>query len=233
MGTRRMFLSAVGGLVAGSAAARADDVCAVFTKSAQSATTPDDALSRLKAGNARFLAGKPIHCNLMALVKGTAAGQAPFAAVLGCMDSRVSPELVFDQRIGDIFVVRIAGNFVNADILGSLEYATQVVGAKAIVVVGHSDCGAVKGAIDGVALGHLTGALENIRPAIARVGAVAGPHNSKNKKFVQAVADQNAKDAATALAARSDILAARVARGELKIVSAMHHVDTGEMTWFG
>ncbi|HTX24916.1 MAG TPA: carbonic anhydrase [Steroidobacteraceae bacterium] len=233
MTTRRTFLSAAGALLAGTAAAQAPDACSVSTKATQSATTPEEALARLTAGNGRFLAGQPIHCDLLAQVRGTASGQAPFAAVLGCMDSRVPPELVFDQTIGDIFVVRIAGNFVDTDILGSLEYATHAAGAKAIVVLGHSDCGAVKGAIDGVVLGHLTSALRNIRPAIAQVGEVSGAHTSKNKKFVQAVADQNARDSAAALSARSDVLRALVARGKLKIVSAMHDVATGEVRWLG
>ncbi len=141
MTTRRNFLFTVGALAAGAAAVRAQDSCSVLTKATQSAITPARALERLKEGNARFLAGRPVQCNLLAQVAQTAGGQAPFAAILGCMDSRVPPELVFDQRIGDIFVVRIAGNFVDTDIIGSLEYATKVAGAKLIVVLGHSDCG--------------------------------------------------------------------------------------------
>ena len=152
MATRRSFLTATALLVTSATFARAEDSCAVFTKDTQSATTADQALARLKEGNARLLAGKTIHCDLMTQVRDTANGQAPFAAILGCMDSRVPPELVFDQRIGDIFTVRIAGNFVNTDILGSLEYATMVVGSKLIVVLGHTDCGAVKGAVDNVKL---------------------------------------------------------------------------------
>ncbi len=130
MTTRRAFLSAVGALAAGATAAAAQDACTTFTKTRQAATTPEQALVRLKEGNARFVAGTTVHCDLLAQVRETASGQAPFAAVLGCMDSRVPPELIFDQRIGDIFAVRIAGNFVNTDIIGSLEYATRVAGAK-------------------------------------------------------------------------------------------------------
>src|SRR5271156_3800974 len=159
MTTRRSLLSAMGLIAVGTAVARAHDSCTVFTKSMQGATTPEQALARLKEGNARFIADKPIHCDLRSQVQQSAGGQSPFAAVLGCMDSRVAPELVFDQRIGDIFAVRIAGNFANTDIIGSLEYATQVAGAKLIVVLGHSDCGAVKGAIDDVKLGNLTSTL--------------------------------------------------------------------------
>jgi carbonic anhydrase len=233
MTTRRALLSAIGALAAGIAPARAQDSCAVLTKAMQSATTPAQALVRLKAGNTRFVDGKPVHCDLVAQVRSTASGQAPFAAVLGCMDSRVSPELVFDQRIGDIFVVRIAGNFVNTDILGSLEYATKIAGAKLIVVLGHSDCGAIKGAVDHVALGHLTSMLANIRPAVEQVTDVTGERNSKNMAFVQRVANQNARDAAAMLTARSSVLAGLVNNSELQIVPAMHDVSTGTVTWFG
>jgi carbonic anhydrase len=211
--------------------ARADDLCAVFTKESQGAISSAQALERLKAGNARFVAGHPIHCDARAQVNLTAAGQAPFAAVLGCMDSRTAPELVFDQNIGDIFAVRIAGNFVNTDILGSLEYATQVAGAKLIVVLGHSDCGAVKGAIDHVELGNLTAALANIRPAVAEVTDAGGPRDSKNKKFVQKVSERNVKDAAAQLAARSPILAGLAGDQKLLIVGAMHDVGTGAVSW--
>ena len=196
MTTRRSFLMGIGALGTGAATVRGEDLCGVFTKSTQSAISATQALDRLKEGNARFVAGHPVHCNTQTQVKLTAAGQAPFAAVLACMDSRVAPELVFDQRLGDIFAVRVAGNFVNIDILGSLEYATDVAGAKLIVVLGHSDCGAVKGAIDHVQLGNLTAALENIQPAVAEVRAAGGVASSKDKKFVQEVSERNAQDAA-------------------------------------
>jgi carbonic anhydrase len=231
MATRRSFLTATGLLLTGATVVRGQDSCAVFTKDTQSATTPDQALMRLKDGNARFISGKTLHCDPMAQVKGTANGQAPSAAILACMDSRVAPELVFDQRLGDIFTVRIAGNFVNTDILGSLEYATQVAGAKLIVVLGHTECGAVKGAIDDVKLGNLTATLANIRPAVLEVQSVEGPRSSKNKLFVQRVADQNAKDAAAMLTSRSEVIAALVSDSKLKIVSAMHDVTTGAVHW--
>ena len=138
---------------------------------------------------------------------------------------------MFDQQIGDIFSVRVAGNIVNTDILGSLEYATKVAGTKLIVVLGHSECGAIKGAVDDVKLGNLTAMLANIRPSILKVSAVEGDHTSKNKKFVQSVADQNAKDAASQLTARSEVLATLVREHQLKIVSAMHDVSTGAVRW--
>src|SRR5271169_3869410 len=198
MTTRRSFFLSTAALLAAPAYPDAPQ-CTVFNKARQAAIDPADALQRLKDGNARFVGGRSIHCDLMAQVRATAKAQAPFAAVVGCIDSRVPPELIFDQQIGDIFVARIAGNFVNTDIIGSLEFATKVAGAKAIVVLGHSECGAVKGAIDDVKLGNLTATLANIRPSVAKVSALQGPHPSKDPAFVQAVAEQNAKDAAAML----------------------------------
>jgi len=231
MATRRHFLTLSGMFVAGAALAQTDDLCAVATKETQAATTADQALLRLKAGNERFRTGRSLHCDLMAQIKATAQGQAPFAAVLGCMDSRVAPELVFDQQLGDILTVRVAGNIVNTDNLGSLEYATKVLGTKLIVVLGHSECGAIKGAIDDVKLGNVTALLSNIRPAVVKVAAGDGEHTSKNKKFVQEVADQNARDAASLLTTRSELLAAQVKEHQIKIVSAMHDVSTGAIRW--
>jgi carbonic anhydrase len=231
MATRRSFLAASALFAATAAIARTEQSCAVFTKNTQSTITPDQALARLKEGNARFLAGRTIHCDPRTLVKDTANGQAPFAAILACMDSRVAPELVFDQRIGDIFSVRIAGNFVNVDILGSLEYATQVAGAKLIVVLGHTECGAVKGAVDDVKLGNLTATLANIRPAVLEITNADGERTSKNKLFVQRVADQNAKDAAAQLTSRSGVIASLAKEHKVQIVSAMHDVSTGAVSW--
>jgi len=205
--------------------------CAVFTKDRQAAIDSHGALQRLKDGNARFVSGRSIHCDLAAQVRATAAGQAPFAAVVGCVDSRVPPELIFDQQIGDIFCARIAGNFVNTDIIGSLEFATKLSGAKAIVVLGHSECGAIKGAIDDAKLGNLTAMLANIRPAVAEVAAREGARTSKDAAFVQAVAVQNAKDAAAMLLSRSAVLQELVASGKLSVSVAMHDVSTGVVTW--
>jgi len=236
MTTRRQFISALpllagAGLVGDAFAAPSE--CAVFTPERQKATTPDDALRLLQEGNARFVAGKTINCDLTAQVRETAAGQAPFAAVVGCIDSRVPPELVFDQRIGDMFCARIAGNFVNTDIIGSLEFATKLSGAKLIVVLGHSECGAIKGAVDGAKLGNLTAMLKHFDPAIAASRAVAGDHNAKNKAYVQAVADANAKIATRQLPDRSEVLRGLVAAKELKIVAAMNDIATGRVTFFG
>ena len=231
--TRRTLLGSVAALPVAASPVWGQDACAVFTAARQAATTPDEALQRLKDGNARFVSGKSVNCDLIAQVKATAGGQAPFAAIVGCIDSRVPPELVFDQRIGDIFAARIAGNFVNTDIIGSLEFATRLAGAKLIVVLGHTECGAIKGAADDARLGLLTATLANIRPSVLKVTNVAGERNSKNQAFVQAVADQNARDAAALLTEKSDVLLTLVKERKLKVVSAMHDVATGRVSWFG
>lgn len=230
--TRRSFCGCVplaATLFATNALAVGQD-CAIFTPERQKAVSPDEAIERLKAGNDRFLAGSSINCDLMAQVRETASGQAPFAAILGCIDSRVPPELVFDQRIGDVFCARIAGNFVDTDILGSLEFATKVVGARAIVVLGHSSCGAIKGAIDDVKLGNLTAMLANIRPAVDAVKS-EGERTSANHEFVQAVAEENVHRGVAQLAERSEVLAGLVAEGQLRIVPAMHDLETGRVTF--
>ncbi len=231
--TRRMFLgaSAMAALAASSATAAGQDACAIITPERQKAMTPAEALQELKDGNARFVSGQTVNCDLRAQVKATAKGQYPIAAIVGCIDSRVPPELVFDQKLGDIFAARIAGNFVNTDIVGSLEFATKVAGARLIAVVGHTECGAIKGAVDHVKLGNLTAMLENFAPALAATSAVEGERNSSNKKLVQAVADANVVIAAQQLTERSAVLRELVAAGQLMIVSAMHDLATGEVTF--
>ena len=221
-------LSASSVLWAGSALAQ--QTCAIQTAQTQGQLTPDQALALLRDGNARFAAGQSINCDLLQQVRDTSSGQAPFAAVVGCIDSRVPPELVFDQRIGDIFAARIAGNYVNDDIIGSLEFATQLAGSKAIVVLGHSECGAVKGAVDNAKLGLLTGVLAQIRPSLAKLDYQGVP-SSKDKALVQRVAEQNVRDAVARLTARSEVLAKRVQAGQLKVVGAMHDISTGKIQW--
>jgi carbonic anhydrase len=217
--------------VFGAVAARAQDACEVINADRQKATTPEAALADIKAGNERFVSGKTVNCDLRQQVKATAAGQYPIAAIVGCIDSRVPPELVFDQRLGDIFAARIAGNFVNADILGSLEFACKVAGAKAIIVLGHSECGAIKGAIDQVKLGNLTEMLKKIEPAIAAT-KIEGERNSKNKKLVQLVADTNAKLTAQMILDQSPVLKEMADKKEIAVVAAMHDVSTGKVTFF-
>lgn len=229
--SRRSFCGCMGlSLAATAVGTRAMAAeCAVMTPERQD-LTPDQAIARLKAGNERLVGGKTVNCDLVEQIKATAAAQAPFAAIVGCIDSRVPPELVFDQRIGDIFCARVAGNFVNTDIIGSLEFATKVAGARAIVVLGHNDCGAIKGAVDHVRLGNLTATLANIRPAVAASRA-KGERNAKNAAFVQAVAETNVKMAVAALTARSRVLKNRVAAGQLRIVGAMHDLATGRVNF--
>jgi carbonic anhydrase len=229
---RRKTLSGIAALAGLAGAAQAKDKCVAFTPEMQAAKTPDAALQRLRDGNARFMAGQALNCDLLEQVRSTAQKQAPFAAVLGCIDSRVPPELVFDQQIGALFVARIAGNIASTDIIGSLEFATALAGAKLIVVLGHSECGAVKGAIDDAKLGSLTGVLQQIRPALTKLDYKGVP-SSKDRVLVQRVAEQNARDAAMMLTSRSQTMAGLVREGKLKIVHAMHDVATGKVAWIG
>jgi carbonic anhydrase len=229
---RRRSITAMAAFAGLSTSAAAKDKCVAFTPQMQAAKTPDEALKRLKDGNARFVAGQALHCDLLEQVRSTATQQAPFAVVLGCIDSRVPPELVFDQQIGAMFVARVAGNIASPDVVGSLEFATALAGAKLIVVLGHSECGAVKGAIDDAKLGSLSGVLAQIRPSLKQLDYKGVP-TSKDKALVQRVAEQNAKDAAAQLASRSETMAGLVRDGKLKIVYAMHDVSTGKVSWFG
>ena len=201
-----------------------------MTKEAQSAMTPQEAIDRLKEGNGRFIARNMTSRDLVAQVHETAGGQAPFAVVLGCIDSRVPAELAFDQGIGDIFNCRIAGNFINDDILGSLEFSCKVAGSKAIVVLGHSSCGAVKGACDHVELGNLTGMLDNLMPAVNSVEE-SGDRSSANAGFVQKVVDRNIQLTVEAIKQRSEVLREMHDNGEIAIVGAMYDVSTGEVRW--
>jgi carbonic anhydrase len=203
------------------------------TAETQAALTPAEALEMLKEGNARFVSGEMLDRDYMAQVAQTAMGQFPFAVVLGCIDSRVPPELVFDQGIGDLFAPRIAGNFENTDILGSMEFATAVAGSKVVVVLGHTSCGAVKGACDNVELGNLTHTLAHIAPAVYAVrDDVAGPYTSSNPTFVQEVAELNVERTVQDIVERSSVMADLVRAGDLIVIGAMHDVATGEVTFF-
>ncbi len=202
------------------------------TAESQAALSPAEALQMLKDGNERFVSEAMLDRDLMDQVEQTAEGQYPFAVVLGCIDSRVPHELVFDQGIGDLFSARVAGNFVNADILGSMEFATAVAGSKVIVVLGHTECGAVKGACDHVELGNLTHTLSNIAPAVYAVqNDVAGPYTSGNPTFVNAVAHENVAMTVQNILERSPVMAGLVDEGKLMVVGAMHDVATGEVTF--
>jgi carbonic anhydrase len=200
----------------------------VQTKESQAAMTPAKALDALKAGNERFRAGTPIQRNLLVKVRATAAGQYPFAVILGCMDSRVPAEAVFDQTIGTLFNIRVAGNVVNTDNLGSLEYATKVIGVKTIVVLGHTSCGAIKGAIDNVKLGNLTELLAKIQPAVA----ASGPGTSKDAAYVDKVAEKNVRDAMKEIRAKSPVVKEMLDSGAVGMVGAMYDIATGAVTFY-
>ncbi len=233
MTTRRQFIQSVSaaGVLLATSGRLARAAVPATTKRAQAATTPDKALQMLKEGNKRFVSGRMHQRDLMAQVKATASGQYPFAVVIGCIDSRVPPELVFDQGIGDIFSARIAGNFVNDDILGSLEFACKVAGAKLIVVLGHTECGAVKGACDDVVMGNLTQTLANIKPAVAAVSGYESDRSSKNNAFVQAVTDKNVVLTVHRIRERSPILRDMVNKGDIGLVGAMYDVHNGKVTF--
>ncbi len=201
------------------------------TAESQAAITPEMALDILKEGNSRFVENRRLARNLNEQTSQTGSGQFPFAAVLGCIDSRVPAELVFDQGIGDIFNVRIAGNFVNSDILGSLEFACKVAGSKAIVVLGHTKCGAVKGACDNVQLGNLTVMLDKLKPALDAVTDEQNDRSSGNATFVQNVADMNVKLAINAIKQQSPVLREMHDNGEIAIVGGMYNVETGRVTY--
>jgi carbonic anhydrase len=202
------------------------------TQETQTKMTPAEALSKLKEGNARFTANRKAGRDLLEQVRITGEGQYPFAVVLGCVDSRVSPELVFDQGIGDIFSARIAGNFVNSDILGSMEFACKVAGAKAIVVLGHTNCGAIMGACDNVQLGNLTGMLSKLKPAVEAVSAPERAHNSQNADFVQQVADKNVELTIEEIKKQSPVLNEMLEKGEIAIAGAMYDVETGQVNFY-
>jgi len=198
-----------------------------MTQEAQAAISPAQALQRLKDGNARFVAGVSLPRDLRAQVTATGGGQYPFASVLGCIDSRVPPELVFDEGLGDVFSARIAGNFVDSALLGSLEFASKVSGSRLILVLGHTECGAIKGACDGVKLGNLTKTLSYIHPAVAAVKNVPGERSSKNKEFVNAVTHMNVKLTLEAIRKQSPILDAMIAHGEVGLAGGVYDVRTG------
>ena len=201
------------------------------TKESQALTTPQEALQKLKEGNMRFVEGKMLKRNYNAQVKETAKGQYPLAVVLSCLDSRTSSELIFDQGLGDVFNARVAGNFENEDILGSMEFACKAVGAKLIVVVGHSICGTVKGACDKVEMGNLTNVMNQIKPAVNATNTT-GERSSKNHEFVEAVSKQNVLQTINDIRSRSSILSEMELKGEIMIVGGMYNLETGKVEFY-
>lgn len=203
-----------------------------LNKELQASITPRKALEILKEGNNRFVNNLKAHRDLLEQVNDTRDGQWPFATILSCIDSRTSAELIFDQGLGDIFSVRIAGNIVNTDILGSMEFACKVAGSKLIVVLGHSKCGAVKGACDHVEMGNLTELLSKIQPAVYQEKETEENRTASNAPFVENVAQINVKRNVKNIIERSFILEQMVENGEIGIVGAMHNIETGEVTFY-
>lgn len=204
------------------------------TRETQTTMTPQKSLQYLKEGNIRFQNNLKANRNLLEQVNDTSDGQFPFATILSCIDSRVSAELVFDQGLGDIFSIRIAGNFVNQDILGSMEFACKLAGTKLIVVLGHTACGAVKGACDDAKLGNLTSMLAKIKPAVK---AVIEPQeislrNSSNSEFVDNVAAKNVQLTIDRIIAESDVLTEMQKKEEIEIIGAMYDINKGTVTFY-
>lgn len=202
-----------------------------LNKEIQTSMTPVEALEILKEGNGRFMNNLKLHRNLLEQVNDTRDGQWPYAVILSCIDSRTSAELIFDLGLGDIFSVRIAGNVVNEDILGSMEFACKVAGAKLVVVLGHTKCGAVKGACDHVELGNLTSLLTKIQPAVGE-SSIKENRNASNGEFVEDVAQINVKRQVHEILNRSVILNDMVKSGEIGIIGGMYDVGSGEVTFY-
>lgn len=203
-----------------------------LNKELQSQITPKKALEILKEGNHRFVNNLKLHRDLLEQVNATSEGQWPFATILSCIDSRTSAELIFDQGLGDVFSIRIAGNVVNTDILGSMEFACKVAGSKLVVVLGHTKCGAVKGACDHVEMGNLTELLSKLQPAVYEEQQTKEERSSKNPEFVENVAQINVKRTVKSILQRSHILAEMIENGEIGIVGAMYNVETGEVEFY-
>lgn len=203
-----------------------------LTKEMQTAITPKMALELLTEGNKRFMNNLKVNRNLLQQANETSDGQHPFAVILSCIDSRTSAELIFDQGLGDVFSVRIAGNIINEDILGSMEFGCKVAGAKIIVVLGHTKCGAVKGACDHVEMGNLTALLSKIQPAVYDEKTITDNRNSGNNEFVEKVATINIKRTVHAIMERSPILKEMIENGDIGIVGGTHDIATGEVSFY-
>lgn len=203
-----------------------------LTKEMQAAISPLMALELLKEGNKRFVSNLKINRNLLQQANETSDGQHPFAVILSCIDSRTSAELIFDQGLGDVFSVRIAGNIINEDILGSMEFGCKVAGAKIIVVLGHTKCGAVKGACDHVEMGNLTVLLTKIRPAVDDEAETIENRNSNNPVFVENVATINVKRTVKSIMERSPILKEMIESRQIGIVGGIHDITTGEVIFY-
>ena len=204
----------------------------IITAEMQEAKTPEKVLQRLKEGNQRFVEGKLKNRDLLAQANSSASGQHPVAIILNCMDARSPPELVFDQGIGDIFVLRIAGNIQNDDILGSMEFGTQLVGAKLIAVIGHTNCGAMRGACQQAKLGHLTSLLQKIQPAVAKAAKEGKESDCSSNAFVDRIAKDNVRLVMEQLQSNSPVLNQLIQEGKLGIVGGIQDIATGKVTFF-
>jgi carbonic anhydrase len=201
---------------------------AALTKAQRDAMTPDQIIASLQAGNERFRTGKSTPHDYLAQKRATVSGQYPAAMILSCIDSRAPAEIILDAGIGDTFNGRVAGNIANDDLLGSMEFACALAGAKVILVMGHTSCGAIKGAIDGAKLGNLTGLLDKIKPAVDAT-VFSGERTSKNDLFVDAVATTNVRRTIDDIRRRSDVLAGLEKDGKIKIVGSMYHLVGGKV----
>jgi carbonic anhydrase len=225
---RRLFLAAVGlGLIASEVS-----YAVALSREQRDGMTPDQVLEAMRQGNERFRMGKMQAHDYLAQKRATAGGQYPAAAILSCIDSRAPAEIILDAGIGDTFNARIAGNIANDDLLGSLEFACAAAGAKLILVMGHTSCGAIKGAIDGVELGHLTGLLSKIKPAVAAT-SYSGDRSSKNAAFVDEVAKTNVLRTVNDIRQQSSVLSGLEKDGKIKVVGSMYHLVGGRVEFFG
>jgi carbonic anhydrase len=240
---RRFFRTAVAGMSVGVAASSrvlraadpppaAEELVQPLTKAARDALSPDQVIARVKAGNERFRTGQKQHRDVLVELQKTAGGQWPEAVVLGCIDSRAPAEIVFDQGLGDIFNCRVAGNVESADMLGSMEFATKLSGAKVVVVLGHSACGAVKGAIAEAELGNLTQLLAKIRPAVAQT-TFAGKRTADNPEFVDAVARKSVELTMRRIRKDSAVIADLEKSGAIKVVGCFYDLSTGKIDFLG
>jgi carbonic anhydrase len=204
----------------------------VHTKKSQNDLTPNEALDFLKQGNERFINNLKTQRNLLQQVNETSDGQFPFAIILSCIDSRTSAELIFDQGLGDIFSARVAGNVINEDILGSMEYAIKYAGSKLIVVLGHTKCGAIISACNHVREGNITSLLHKIKPSLDKETTIVENRNGNNEEFVNIITELNVKYVLSEIVDRSDIIAQKLFNSEIKLVGGMYNVDTGEVTFY-
>ncbi len=203
-----------------------------LTKELRDKITPMEAIGILKNGNERFVSNLKVNRNLLQQVNETSDGQHPFAVILSCIDSRTSAELIFDQGLGDVFSVRIAGNIQNADILGSIEFSCKVAGAKVVVVLGHTKCGAVKGACDQVKMGNLTTLLEKLKPSLDGETSVTSERNSNNSEFVEKVASLNVRITGKQILKNSSILKEMIENDQIALVCGMYDVETGIVDFY-